>query len=77
MCWYNGVAELFICMPWHMQLTLRGFRLMSKWTASVVEQSAWKFQNPVEEKVYLESGGKNRVSFVCCSVCVGIRILSD
>jgi len=37
---------------------LHGLKLLNAWTAKVIEQSAWKYDNPVSPEEYKEKGGK-------------------
>lgn len=38
-------------------MVIEGFQLLSRWTARIWEQCAWKFSRPCKDAVRLESNG--------------------
>ena len=40
-------------------LVLDGVKLLNTWSAAIIEQSAYKYHNPISDEEYKAKGGKN------------------
>ena len=43
------------------QTVRRGMKLLNNWNSLIIEQSAWKYHNPVDDKTYKDLGGRGEV----------------
>lgn len=46
-------------LPTIFKQVLTGLKLLNSWSAKVIEQSAWKYENPINEEEYKRQNGKH------------------